>query len=93
LLYSFNNSRPLWWLGLYLFDPPARVDAEYCWGSAIYHCSPSGENVVLNVINARQIDDIVAIENHFARQLIHVFLDLVVFDHDDYEINGCKEFV
>ena len=81
--------RPLWWLGLYLFDPPARVDAEYCWGSAMFSLYP-GERRFLNMVYTRQIADIVAVQNNLTRQFIHFLLDLVVFDHDDYEINGCK---
>ena len=45
------------------------------------------------MINTRQIDDIMAIQNDLARQLIHIFFDLVMLDHDDHEVNCFKEAV
>jgi len=45
------------------------------------------------MIHPIQRTDIVAIENHFALQLIPVLLDMVVLDHNDHHIHFVKEMV
>lgn len=47
----------------------------------------------LNVIHARQINDIVAVQNHLARQLVHVLADLGMLDHHNNHINVSQESI
>ena len=46
---------------------------------------------ILNVIHARQINDVMTVQNHLASQLIHVLADLGVLYHNNDHINVSKE--
>ena len=45
------------------------------------------------MVHARQIADVVAIQDNLTCQLIHVLLDLVVLNHDDYEVDSRQELI
>ena len=46
-----------------------------------------------NMVDARQIANVVTIQDHFSRQLIHILFDFIVFHHEDDEIDVVKEFI
>ena len=48
---------------------------------------------LLNVIHARELDDVVAIQNNLVCQFVYVLLDLVMLHHDDHKITCRKERV
>lgn len=45
------------------------------------------------MIHARKINDIVAVQNNLASQLVHVLTNLSVLDHDNDHIDICEESV
>ena len=45
------------------------------------------------MVDARQIANIVTIQDYFSRQLVHILFDFIVFHHEDDEIDVVKEFV
>ena len=45
----------------------------------------------LDVIHARHINDVMAVQNHLASQLVHVLADLAVLYHNNDHINVSKE--
>lgn len=46
---------------------------------------------LLNVIHARELDDVVAIQNNLVCQFVYVLLDLVMLHHDDHKITCRKD--
>ena len=45
------------------------------------------------MVHAGQVYDVMAVQNNFARQLLHVFLDLVMLDHDNDEIHSREKTI
>ena len=48
---------------------------------------------LLNVIHTRQINDVVAVQNNLASQLVHILTNLGMLDHDNDHIDIREEIV
>ena len=94
LRYSFNIPRPLLWLGCILLTRQPESVLSIVGAVLLYTIPGNNAGVIdLNMVNAGQVANIMAVKNHFTCQLFHVFLDLVVLDHDDHQIHSCEEIV
>ena len=47
----------------------------------------------LNMIHTRKIDNIMTIKNDFGLQFLSILLDLIVLDHNHYNVNSVQELI